>query len=135
MKIIKNFFILCENTILDNEKRISLINIYDIIYAAKLPAMHGKLVLAGNMTLQDPTAKDKEIEFSLSIKSPSGKEMIKSASKLRREIDISLSEQAIGLIFTVNGVIFEEFGRYSATLSKDSKEIMSLSFSVKEKKN
>ena len=135
MRVKLNYFVLCENAVLGDRNRVSLINIYDRIYASSVPAMHGRMFLVVNLLLTSVGEKDKKVLFSLSLKSPSGKELIENSLDLEKEVNTKIETQKFGNIFEVNGVIFTEFGIYEAILSVNNDKLASLSFEVAKSPN
>ncbi|MBU3979091.1 hypothetical protein KKF69_03240 [Patescibacteria group bacterium] len=130
MTLEKNLFVLCENIILDTNRKVTLVNIYDIIYAQSLPAFHGKLAFAANIKIQNPTEAEKKFKIELSIKSPSKKEMLTNPIALERNIDITKKIQNIGIAIDVNGVMLSEYGTYEVNLRINDTNISPLYFEV-----
>ena len=112
MDIKKNILLVCENAILDESKRLSLINTFDVLYAPSIPVRHDKFFVVGNFRIEKATVKDKNLELSVTITSPSGKELIQKPPVITRPVDHAGSVQNIGGIFEMRGVIFPEFGDY-----------------------
>lgn len=135
MKVTKNYFILAENAFFGPDKKVTIVNIYDIIYAERLPALHGKLTFASNFTFEKPNKTDKEIEVSFSVKSPSGKEMLNPTEKMKQSINTDLETQNVSIIFNVDGVIVSEYGVYHAELMINSKKEAELKIHVKKHNN
>lgn len=134
MKIEKNFFLLCENAIIDKENRATIVNLYDVINTQNLPAAVPQVTLVANFKLIK-TKKEElkaKISVSVSIVSPSGK-IIFNSPKQEREIEKNKDIQILGLFINIQGVILSEFGIYSVKLSADNNEIAQLSFEVKRK--
>ena len=66
MTVSVNFFLLCENFIVDDKQRPSIINIYDNIWSQQFPATHPKLVYASNINIQDSgTTKSAIVELKI----------------------------------------------------------------------
>lgn len=119
MQIEKNYLILCENVVRDLSGKLTLINIYDIVYAPTVPALHGNIYLVANFHLTGVTKEDKDLIIKLSFKSPSGKELIPSDQELQIKVDPSRKTQTVGLINLIQRVVFEEFGIYALQLSRN----------------
>lgn len=128
MVIEKNLFVLCENTILDNNGKLTVVNIYDMIYADTVPAVHGRLYFVANIKLQDLSKEDSKVAVKLYIKSPSNIDMLPQAPTLEIQPDLSKKIQNIGIRLEVNGVVFSEFGTYEAIFKIGDKTLPSLFF-------
>lgn len=136
MKIQKNYFLLCENAIVGEKGKASIISIYDVVFADKLPAAHGKLIFVANYKLELETKDGAEIEVRVSLKSPSNKELVeKDGLRVNKVLDRSKKIQSMGDIFEVNGVVFNEYGLYKCVLSVNGKEIAVTQFEVKKQPN
>jgi len=130
MQIQKNFFLICENVIMDDKKRVSLINLYDFIIAPQLPAYHGRLFFAINITVSGANQKENKLAMKLLIKSPSGQDIIKNPPVQIREVRPIQESQKVGIIFGVDGVVFNEYGNYIAIVYINDKEEASLNIQV-----
>lgn len=135
MKFERSFFVLCENALIDKIGRVSLINIYDIVNAPSVPAYHGRIIFASHFKVISSSSSKDVIKPRLSFKTPSGKELIKADVIKEREIIKSRQEQSVGFITEVNGVVFEEFGKYEAKFFIEKKELMSAILEVKKTVN
>jgi hypothetical protein len=124
-----DFFLLCENVIIDDKARASIINIYDAIFATQLPALHGNLHFISRVTPKAKVKDSVKAKCGLSIKSPSGKErlMIKS-----NDVEIEFTKERPSMIVNVQipGVVFDEFGEYTASFSVNDKAVAKTKFSV-----
>lgn len=112
MDIKKNFLLVCENAILDGSNRLSLINSFDILFTPNIPARNDKFFVVGNFRIEKAAQKDKNLELSVAITSPSGKELVQNPPVITKPVDYSELPQNIGGIFEMRGVIFPEFGEY-----------------------
>lgn len=127
MKIEKNFFLICENAILDEKGLISLIKIFDTIHAEKLPAIRPQLTFVANLIVQELSKKDENITMSIKLISPSGK-AVKFPDVTRKIKRKGQKTQNEGLIMDISGIRFLEFGQYKALLSVNGKQLSGLSF-------
>lgn len=114
MKIEKKFFVLCENYIVDEKQRPSIINMYDSIFAAKFPATHQLLKYVANLEIKQPKS-NKFIEIQLKLES-SGGDLLFESPQQKAEIVPNMNDQIIGVVFDVQMVPFEKAGRYTASL-------------------
>lgn len=130
MKVEKNMFVLCENVLLDVSKKVTLVNIYDIIFSDTIPALHPKLTFVANLTVNDPEKDIKTIKFALNIKTPSGKELSPKPLNIESSVDGSKQRQNIGIVMEINGVVFPEWGVYNTSLSMNGKPFSILKFEV-----
>lgn len=134
MKIQKNYFLLCENAIVGERGKLSLINIYELIYAEKLPASHGKLILVSSFTLDIENSAEDKVIVSLDVISPSKKSMLEKEILVEKKLDEATKKQTIGDVLEVNGVVFSEYGQYECVLKVNS-YTYSLFFDVKKPLN
>ncbi len=132
MKIEKNFFLICENAILDEKGLVSLIKIFDTIHAKKLPGIRPQLTFVANLSVQELSKKEEKITMSIKLISPSGKEMkfLDVTRKIKRKKQQSQNE---GLIMDVSGIQFLEFGQYKALLNVNGKALAGLSFYLEKR--
>lgn len=130
MQIKENFFLICENVIIDYKNRVSLINLYDFIIAPRIPAYHGRLFFAINITVSGASQKNHQLTAKLLIKSPSGQDIIKNPPSQEREVNPTEDSQKVGIIFGVDGVIFNEYGNYKADVVINDKIEASLDIQV-----
>jgi hypothetical protein len=131
MKIKIEFLVLCENAIATPDNKLSLINIYDIIKAPNLPAYHGELTFAGKIIAEE-IGKQKKLVGNISILSPSGKEMVLNGSS-ERDLADGKNTQKINIIFGVSGVLFSEYGEYTAIFTFHETSYK-LNFSIRKDK-
>ncbi len=133
MTIERNFFIMCENIILGDQGKISFINLYDRIFAEKVPAFHSKLSFALNLNLRDVKKTDKTIAVELQIESPSGKSVLRTPLVIQQPINTELSDQNVGFAMEVNGFAISEFGIYKAKVLANGINIPPLLISVEKR--
>ncbi len=134
MKIEKNFFILCENAVLDKNNRVTIVNIYDIVNSVNIPAVLHQFTLAANFKVSREKRETlpSKVEVLVSVFAPSGKKIFDSPRQ-EREIDIKKDTQNIGILASIQGITLPEFGIYTIKLLVASKEIAQLSFEAKQK--
>jgi len=135
MKISKNFFLLCENTILDKSNRLTIVNLYNIVNSEKLPGVPVQFTLVANLKIEAEKKNKKlpnKINVSLIIKSPSEKKIFEFPEQFR-EIDQKKREQDIGVVMNIQGLALPEFGKYKVNLLVDDKKVASLPFEFRKK--
>lgn len=116
MKISQNYALLAESVIRDETKKVSLINIFDRIYAEDTPFSQGKIQIFFNLNVQN--IDKNSVKLNLSVVSPDSKEILKG------EIVVDTSDRSvrhIQIVSDIGGIILPEFGDYKLILS-DSKE-------------
>ncbi|MFH1610557.1 MAG: hypothetical protein ABIA91_01580 [Patescibacteria group bacterium] len=135
MKISKNFFLLCESTILDKSNRLTIVNLYNAVNSEKLPGDMAQFTLVANLKVgaekKDKKLPDK-INVSLVVKSPSGKNIFKFPEQAR-EIDKNKKEQDIGIVMSVQRLSLPEFGKYKVNLLVDDKKVADFPFEFRKK--
>lgn len=134
MKIEKNFFLLCENAVLDKYNKVTIVNIYDIVNLVGVPKVLSQFTLAANFkVLREKKEKlPSKIDVLVLIFAPSGKKIFGSP-KQEREIDVKKDTQNIGILADIQGITLPEFGIYNVKLLVNSNEIAQLSFEAKKK--
>lgn|GEM_PF-3220810 len=125
-----DFFILCENVITDEFKKISIINIYDAIYATELPAVHQNLHFIARMTFKAPMQDKLSVDYYLSIKGPNGLERLVDPVPFNNELFKGQKNLIINI--HIPAAIFDEFGSYTAALVMNKKEVAKKEFEVKK---
>lgn len=130
MKITKNFFLLCENTVLGQNNKLTIVNLYDALFAESVPIMPQNFTLVANLNLQEVKKTDKLINLGISIISPSGEDILKRKFRQKREIDPTKKNQKVGIVINLLGIPFPEYGSYLIKLLANRKEVSSLVFSV-----
>ncbi len=130
MKLEKNYLLLCENFVLDDKQRASLINLYDIIWAQNIPALHSKLLYVANVKVSD-SGSQKKLLMVLELKSPSGKTIF-TANANEARITQNTKTQFVGGAFEIGMVPFQEYGAYRAILKVEGKEIADHIFELKK---
>lgn len=129
MKIEKSYFVLCENHVIDEKKRVSLINIYDVIFSSKVPALHPRLLYVASISISKLTER-LDSKFLLTLKMPNGEELISVESDVIK-IDNIGSLRTVNGIFDLKMVPLSEYGVYEAYLSFDGKKIAEHRFELK----
>jgi len=114
MKTQSKFFVLCENYLVDDKQRPSIINMYDSIFAPEFPATHQLLKYAANIEIKNPKAVD-HVHLQLKLEGPDG-DLIFESPVQDAKIVPNMDEQIIGAVFDMQMVPFPQAGRYTASL-------------------
>jgi hypothetical protein len=132
MKIHRDFFLVCENFIVDQQNRITIINAFNDVNGTGVPMLGPKFVIAFAFRVELDDSGE-EVIGNLSIKTPSGREMSKA---IERELNHkkTTDEQILGGAFAINSPVFPEFGPYKITLKLNGKVAASRSLHVKKAK-
>jgi len=133
MEIEKNFFLLCENAILDDQKRLTLVNLFEVLNTNSVPVMHPQFYLVANLFIKK-SYKNKTLKVSFSIISPSGKEVLTNPPVISKPVFKGKNE---GFIVRLNRLLFSEFGKHSVKLLINRHEFASMPLTVRKvlKKN
>jgi hypothetical protein len=116
MTIEKNFFVLVESFIIDERQRVSLINMYDIVWAEEFPYTHPLLKYIGN------SGEQRYIVFDLVILGPNNKEHFKITAN-PAPISPNTKQQNVGVVFDVQMLALPREGSYRAQLQNKGKII------------
>ena len=76
MNIEKNFLLVCENVILDDKNKLSLIGTFNAINVLKLPAAHNLFVVA-NLGIKE-VKKPTNIKLKVEVVAPTGKQIVQN---------------------------------------------------------
>lgn len=119
MKVTSKFFVLCENYLVDEKQRPSIINMYDSIFAPEFPATHQLLKYAGNIEIQDAKSVN-HIHIQLKLEGPD-KTLVFESPVQEAKIVPNMKDQIIGAVFDMQMVQFPSAGRYTASLIVNEK--------------
>jgi hypothetical protein len=123
-------FTLCDAAA-DYQGRLSILGVFDTIFAANLPATHPQCAVALRMRFKKVETGNHQL--TLHIVDYDGNMVIPA---LNGQFQIQLAAQetqgAINLILNLQGLIFKSYGKYAVNLAIDGREIGSLPFSVKK---
>jgi hypothetical protein len=125
-------FTLCDAAA-DYQGRLSILGIFDTIYAAKLPAAHPQCSVA--LRIRFKKVETGNHALTLHIVDYDGNMII---PPLNGQFGIQLNGQeqqgAVNLILNLQGLIFKSHGRYAVNLVIDGREAGSLPFAVQQPK-
>lgn len=114
----------------DYQGRLSILGVFDTIFATQLPAAHAQCAVAVRMRFKKVETGNHKL--TLHIVDYDGNMVIPA---LNGEFQIQLGAQdqqgAINLILNLQGLIFKSYGSYAVNLAIDGREIGSLPFAVK----
>lgn len=125
-------FTLCDAAA-DYQGRLSILGIFDTIFATKLPAVHPHCAVA--LRIKFSKVEEGKHSLTLHIVDYDGKMVI---PPLNGEFGIQLDENdqhgMFNLVLNLQGLSFNRYGEYAINLAMDSHELGSLSFWVKQPK-
>lgn len=130
MKFQVEFFLLCENVIIDQKNKASIINLYDRIFAEKLPAQHPRFVFFTSILFSNQTENSQKAIVTLSVKTPSGVESVMVKTPAQFDIPHHTNSGKIGTILEIPNPILTEYGEYTAEILVNGKVLKSKVFDV-----
>ncbi len=123
-------FTLCDSAA-DYQGRLSILGIFDTIFAANLPAMHPHCSVA--LRIRFSKVEEGKHSLTLHIVDNDGKLIVPALSG---EFGIQLAENdrhgTVNLVLNLQGLPFNRYGEYAVDLAIDSHELGSLPFWVKQ---
>ncbi|PIS22383.1 hypothetical protein COT50_02165 [candidate division WWE3 bacterium CG08_land_8_20_14_0_20_41_10] len=132
MQITKNLAVLCENTALDKDNKISLFNVFDAINVSVIPGVYPRLYCVVNFEVKDLPANKRELQAQLKIRKPGG-DYIGPGIQVVVPVDPVKKVQSIGTIFEVYNLLFSQEGAYSAEVFIEDNLEAKVNFTVKVK--
>jgi len=125
----KDYVLLCENLIIDQTGKVTIVNAFDTIYTESLPAIHAALYFVAQIIVEGSEKKDEDsTSFDLKVLSPSKNAILSNTMKLK--INSALPTQKIILAAQLNGMPIEELGTYQFILTHNSKMVVQRSLEV-----
>jgi len=128
MEIEKIFFLFCENAILDDKKRLTLVNLFEVLNTNSVPVMLPQFYLVTNLFIKE-SFENKTLKVSFSITSPSGKEVLTNPPAITKPVSKGKNE---GFIVKLNRLLFPEFGKYSVKLLINKSEFASMPLTIRK---
>ena len=122
-----NFSILCEYSIISNAGIPSFISVFSEITGKKLPFRKQEINLVTNFAIEE-SEKDRAKDLEITLKSPSGKVMASTKSKLIMEKEKKINEQ--GFISKFLNVEFKESGTHKFEVFLDGKMVGTVSLLI-----
>jgi len=132
MQVTKNLAVLCENTALDKDNKITLFNVFDVINASAIPGVYPKMYCVVNFQVKDLPANKRELQAQLKIKGP-GDIYLVHGMQVAVPIDPSKKIQSVGTNFELYNLLFSQEGVYSAEVYLEDILQAEVSFTVKLK--
>jgi hypothetical protein len=104
------FAIVCDNAFVDSDGRLSIIQAFDTIFAPNFPAIHPRVSIVTNYSIESDTHKSPEYKQTLKmINVKTGKEIF----KMERAIKPSAGRDSyVQYIANILGVTFPNEGKY-----------------------
>lgn len=123
-------FTLCDAAA-DYQGRLSILGIFDTVFAANLPAQHPQCAVA--LRIRFSKIEEGKHNLTLHLVDNDGKMLM---PPLTGEFDVQLvgndRQGAMNLILNLQGLSFNRYGEYAINLAIDSHELDSLPFWVKQ---
>lgn len=129
-----NYLLVCDNAFIGENKKLSLIGIFENLTFEKLPGRHLSLAVVGNVTISE------SIENNISVS-------LKLIRKPQKKIEITFPEAVIkpegkkfergrrvNFIVTIGNLPFEAAGEYAFQAYLNEEKIGEVAFKVEEKK-
>ncbi len=128
-KFSKNFIFLCDDAVMGENGKISLIGIFEKVNFVSIPSSLLKCVLVGNFNILDKAEEDVAIQINLldeqgnivGLKAPEIKLRIKKNEK---------KERKLGFIVEIGNLKFEKTGKYKFEIKANSERIAIHEFEV-----
>lgn len=127
----KNFVILCDEAFLGEAGKVSIIGIFERIFADKMPAVHLKSVLVGNFNVNDN--KTSEANVKIDLVDIEGNTVGLSIPNIKLNIPLSSSKiRRVGFIYALGNLKFEKYGVYKFLVTIDSEIVGEYMFEVQK---
>ena len=132
-KLRLNFLFLCDHILIEENKKISVIGIFNIINLKEVPGTYVKFVLVGNFSILDKKVKDLNVKVNLV--DPNGKPValpvplikLPAAPKGKKLKDVNF-------YLEFNNLKFESEGEYKFEMLVNKEFLGTYKFQVKHKK-
>lgn len=130
-KFEKNYLVICDSVIKDENGKISVIGIYNVVLAKQFPVFHPKFVLVGNIKILDKNIKDAMLNVELVNSEGNRVGFEIPAVKLT-----SINNNPYGevndhnIIYEIGNIKFDQPGRYAFRVKLESEEIGEAEFFV-----
>jgi hypothetical protein len=119
-----DYFLLCDYAMLSQNNKLSIIGIFDRVFAAKLPAQHQKMVIVVTITGK-PYSKH---ELQIIVKNPFDSEVLPTGPA---RISVMVGENGkANIIFELLNVVLKDYGAYKIQLMDGDTIISQATFSV-----
>lgn len=124
-----NFAIICDNAFTDSRDRLNIIQTLDTIIAPDFPAIHPRLTIVTNFSVEKKDDRNKEYIQAVIIKHKNEETKLaelKTKNKLKKGIN------NLQFIAYFVGLKFHEEGLHDVIIKLNDKEISQISFQVKK---
>ena len=115
--------LLCDYALTAQDGKISAIGVFSQINVARLPATHGRCFIVAILE-----ASSGPHELSLQVVSPSGKDTLQQAPRLR--IEVPANATTANIVADLKGMRLEEIGRHRIEVRSDGARLGSAPFNV-----
>jgi hypothetical protein len=115
--------LLCDYALTAQDGKISAIGVFSQINVARLPATHGRCFIVAILE-----AAPGPHELSLQVVSPSGKESLSQAPRLR--IEVPANATTANIVADLKGMRIEEIGRHRIEVRTGGQRLGSAPFNV-----
>jgi|SRR5687768_3455995 hypothetical protein len=115
--------LLCDYALTAQDGKISAIGVFSQINVARLPAAHGRCFIVAILE-----ASPGPHELSIQVVSPSGKDTLQQAPRLR--IEVPANATTANIVADLKGMRLEEIGRHRIEVRSDSTRLGSAPFNV-----
>jgi len=132
-KLKENFLFLCDNAFQGENKKLSIIGIFKVIFSPKFPFTHLKSTLVGNFDVVDTELKELEISVDLVDDKNNPVGLSLPPIKLPIPIKKDKKKRAINFILEIGNLKFQKDGRYKFIIKADSEKVGETSFEVIKK--
>ncbi|HEX7172816.1 MAG TPA: hypothetical protein VF365_09445 [Candidatus Limnocylindria bacterium] len=115
--------LLCDYALTAQDGKISAVGVFSQINVARLPATHGRCFIVAILEA-DPGPH----ELSIQVVSPSGRDTLSQAPRLR--IEVPPTATTANIVADLKGMRLEEIGRHRIEVRSDGRQLGSAPFNV-----
>jgi hypothetical protein len=115
--------LLCDYALTAQDGKISAVGVFSQINVARLPAPHGRCFIVAILE-----ANPGPHELSIQVVSPSGRDTLSQAPRLR--IEVPPSATTANIVADLKGMRLEEIGRHRIEVRSDGRQLGSAPFNV-----
>lgn len=130
MVVKKDYALLCENAIIDDRKRFTIVNTFNTVWAKQVPVMHSQLFFVCNLLITGAKKGESVIPYELTVTDPMGKQILNS--KLEGKVEGSAAEVNNTLAVNLSPMPIEHFGKYIFALKYNSKIVATRTLEAKK---
>ena len=115
--------LLCDYALTAQDGKISAVGVFSQINVARLPATHGRCFIVAILE-----ANPGPHELSIQVVSPSGRDTLSQAPRLR--IEVPPTATTANIVADLKGMKLEEIGRHRIEVRSDGRQLGSAPFNV-----